>query len=189
MHTIDKTVHDNGIITTIEYDSDCESPFDGDDGIRIVVLHRRYSDPAKGACGSDPNEVMQWAKDNAKDWFVAPLWLYDHSGVAYRAGVANPFSCPWDSGQVGIIALKRSEWGSGKESDAKLLEYAKNAAETYGQWANGECYGYRVIKARRFEDGEICRDEDEGEEIDSCYGFIGYDGVEEALQEAYESAV
>jgi hypothetical protein len=42
--------------------------------------------------------------------------------------------------------------------------------ETYGQWVNGECYGYTVTYA----DGEV----------DSCGGFIGWDSVKEAAEYA-----
>ena len=33
-------------------------------------------------------------------YVILPLYLYDHSGITMRT---NPFSCPWDSGQVGFI--------------------------------------------------------------------------------------
>ncbi|QIV65788.1 hypothetical protein Cp1R7AA1_028 [Mesorhizobium phage Cp1R7A-A1] len=156
----------------ISHDEDCEQPYDGDEGVKIVVLHRNYIDPAKGKLGRSADEVQQWAKDNARDWYVTNLYMYEHSGVAYRAGERNPFSCPWDSGQVGIVALKKSDWGRGKgERNAKRLEYAKGVAEEYGRWANGECYGY------------VLRDP-EGEERDSCWGHIGFEWVEESAKEA-----
>ncbi|MBS3648821.1 hypothetical protein KEU06_09405 [Pseudaminobacter sp. 19-2017] len=165
----------NGWSAEIHQDEDCERPYQDDDAVRIVVLHGRYIDPAKGNCGSDPDEVARWVKENARDWFVTNLYLYDHSGVAYRAGERNPFSCPWDSGQVGIVALKKSEWGRGKgERNAKRLEYAKSVAEEYGRWANGECYGYVLH-------------DPEGEESDSCWGHIGYDWVCEAAKDAAEA--
>lgn len=157
---------DGGFTAEIHYDQDTEMPYAGDEGLHIVVLHGRYIDPSKGAIGSDPKAVQKWCDENDSDWYTVPLWMYDHSGTVYRVGGENPFHCPWDSGRVGIIALKRSEWGSEGVTEEKLFEYAQGVAETYSQWANGECFGY------------ILKDED-GEEIDSCWGFIGMDHVEE----------
>ena len=163
---------ENGVYIEIEHDQDCDSPYDGDDGIKIVILHRNYTNPNKDV-GTTADEVLEWCKDNAREWFITNLFMYEHGNVALRAGERNPFGDPWDSGQVGIVALKKSEWGKGKgERNAKRLEYAKNAAEHYGQWMNGECYGFIIKNA-------------DDEELDSCWGFIGMDDVE---QEARASA-
>lgn len=170
---IEKTIElENGLKAEIVHDSDCEMPYADDDAVRIVVLHRRYIDPSEGKCGRTPEEVERWTRENARDWYVIPLWMYDHSGTAYAVGASNPFHCPWDSGRVGIIALKKSEWGKGRgERNSKRFEYAKSVAETYTSWANGDCWGY------------VLKDAD-GEHLDSCFGFIGMDSVEEAAREA-----
>ena len=113
-------------------------PYSDDPGVRIVILHGRYINPDTGRCGVNPAGVTEWMKKNKDKWFSIPLWLYDHSGTVYRVGWDNPFSCPWDSGRVGIIALKRSEWGKGDESDYVMLPFAEGVAEEYTQWANGD---------------------------------------------------
>ncbi len=154
----------HGLTASIYHDPDVEQPSVCDDALRIVVLHRRYIDPSDGACGSDPDEVAEWERNNAAAWFSIPLFLYDHSGSVYRVGNSNPFHCPWDSGRVGIIALKRSEWGSGAAPDEKLEEYAAAIAAEYTDWANGECYGYVLFDAG-------------GQDIESCWGFIGMETV------------
>lgn len=160
-----------GFSARIYHDQDVEQPFEDDDAVRIVVLHRRYIDPSKGACGRDPDEVAEWERENAPDWFTIKLFLYDHSGTAYRVGHSNPFHCPWDSGRVGIIALKRSEWGKGKVSDDTLADYAQRIAEHYSEWANGQCFGYVL-------------EDSSGNELDSCWGFIGMESVEQEAQAA-----
>jgi len=162
---------ENGRKIRFEHDQDCEAPFDVkyDSGTRIVVLHRRYVDPSKGECGTDPDEVEAWTKKNKAKWYIIPLWMYDHSGTAYRVGQNNPFNCPWDSGRVGIIALKRSEWGP--KSEEEYFKAAQSVAETYSDWANGNCYGYII-------------EDEEGEELDACWGFIGMEHVEESARHA-----
>lgn len=170
-----ETLHfDSGLQAEIHLDSDIEQPFEADDGVRIVVLHRRYRDPADGACGRDPDEVADWERANKADWFTIPLFLYDHSGTAYSVGWSNPFHCPWDSGHVGIIALKRSDWGSSQPSDHELQQHAQAVAEAFTSWANGECYGY-ILHDRH------------GIEIDSCWGFIGRKAVDDQAKAAADA--
>jgi hypothetical protein len=45
-------------------DQDVEQPFRDDEAVRVVVLHRRYIDPAQGTCGTTPNEVAIWEREN-----------------------------------------------------------------------------------------------------------------------------
>lgn len=161
---IETVRYESGLRAEIFHDPDLEQPFRHDDAVGIVVLHRRYGDPARGACGRDPDEVRQWERENAHEWFTIPLFLYDHSGTVYRVGETNPFHCPWDSGRVGIVALKRRHWGNGHPSDAELAAHAQTVAESYTAWANGECYGYILRDAH-------------GHELGSCWGIIGRDAV------------
>lgn len=57
--------------------------------------------------------VENLSKDNLEylisisdELIILPLYLYDHGGITIKT---NPFSCPWDSGQVGwIYAIKET---------------------------------------------------------------------------------
>lgn len=171
MNPVDTIEFENGVKARIFHDGDVEQPFACDDAVRIAVLHRRYVDPCGGACGSGPDEIAAWERENADEWYTIPLFLYDHGGTIYRVGQSNPFHCRWDSGRVGIIALKRSEWGNGHESGDWLADCAQSIAEEYTNWANGECYGFVL------QDPAGC-------EIDSCWGYLGMDAVREAATEA-----
>jgi hypothetical protein len=99
---------------------------------------------------------------------ILPLFLYDHSGITMNT---TGFNCRWDSGQVGFIFISKAkalkEFG-GKIITKKLRErletYLKNEVETYDQYLTGDVWGVQV-----FEDGE---------EVDSCWGFYGYDYAE-----------
>jgi hypothetical protein len=88
---IDTVRYGSGLRADIFHDADAEQPYLHDDAVRIVVQHRRYIDPARGACGRDPEEVARWEQDNRRDWFTIPLFLYDHGGTLYRTGRSNPF--------------------------------------------------------------------------------------------------
>jgi hypothetical protein len=112
---------------------------------------------------------------------ILPLYLYDHSGITMST---SPFSCPWDSGQVGVIycslAKAQEEWGTEdskkrgwdgeasytlKEDGSKrtlreaTIRYLTGEVKEYDQYLTGDVYGY-VVEA---EDGEE----------ESCWGFFG----------------
>lgn len=168
---VDTLRFEAGLYAEIHADCDAEQPYGADEAVRIVVLHRRYSDPARGTCGRDPDEVAEWERENRAAWFTIPLFLYDHGGTIYRVGHTSPFRCPWDSGRVGIIALKRSAWGTGATSDEELVACAEAVAAEYTSWANGECFGYVLHDAR-------------GIEVGACWGFIGRDAVDSEAKAA-----
>lgn len=104
-----------------------------------------------------------------KKFIALPIYLYDHSGQSIST---SPFGCRWDSGKVGYIYVDKKtvlkEYG-GKIVTAKLkkrvLGYLKGEVETYNQYIQGDVYGYRVV-------------DDEGEVVDSCWGFYGEDAAE-----------
>lgn len=97
--------------------------------------------------------------------FVAlPLYMYEHSGVSIAT---TPFSCRWDSGQLGYIYCtkkKALEEFGGKVVTKKVREkcFSNFVAEvkSYDMWQNGDVYGYEATY---------------GEEEDSCGGFYGTD--------------
>jgi hypothetical protein len=90
------------------YESSCSFPpfgrSDGEERLEYKdvpqkdVLAWLLDDLTIGQCQALLEPYMAWL----------PLWLYDHSGITMSCGAANPFYCPWDSGQVGwIIAEKK----------------------------------------------------------------------------------
>jgi hypothetical protein len=95
---------------------------------------------------------------------ILPLYLYDHSGITMRT---TPFSCGWDSGQVGFVLVTqkqlRENWGVKRPSTKRkeqLYDYMRAEVQTYDDYLTGNVYGY-----------EIRNDEDEV--VESCWGFYG----------------
>jgi hypothetical protein len=91
-----------------------------------------------------------------------------------------------ERGQDGWIYLSheklKEEYGTDIEA---AIRYMVGEVEEYGRWLTGETYGY-IIKERGDEDDEDF-DEDDAEEIESCWGFIGFDYVKEAAEEAADN--
>jgi len=116
-------------------------------------------------------EIRKYFKDVA---VCLPVHVYKHSGIAFSTEMSGQFACRWDSGTAGFIVITkeqiRENW-SIKRVTQKHIDHAERIAkaelETYGNWANGEVYGFQL--------------EEDGEEIDSCYGFYGYDIKENGI--------
>lgn len=110
---------------------------------------------------------------------ILPLYLYDHSGITMSTG---PFSCPWDSGQVGFIFVSkekaRKEYGwkrFTKKRVEKLEEYLRNEVKVYDQYLTGDVWCFSI-------------EDEDGEVVDSCCGFYGREDCEKQAEEAKEYA-
>lgn len=99
----------------------------------------------------------------AQKHIILPLFIYDHSGIAMNT---TGFHCPWDSGQVGWIYTKKDDVAQAflEERYSGALQEKAEAlligdVEYYNSFLQGECYGFILEKC--------------GEEVDSCWGFMG----------------
>lgn len=110
---------------------------------------------------------------------MLPLYLYDHSGITMST---KPFSCPWDSGQVGYIYVTledvRREWPC-KRVSAKRRAQAEQTliseVEMYDKYLRGEVYGYTIS-------------DENSDPIDSCWGFYGLAVAQEEAINALKAA-
>ena len=115
------------------------------------------------------NETLQWLQDEAEKYgyVLLPVYMYDHSGITIST---SPFSCRWDSGQVGFIYTnlervrditghKWQKWSEKRREKAR--EWLRGEIKTFDQYLRGDVYGFII--------------EEDGEEIDSCWGFYGED--------------
>ena len=181
-NVITEKVVGNHIIRTF-YDECPINPREDDNLGTMVCFHRRYSLGDKH--DYDSNDYNSWdemEKDIIKNenvGVILPLYLYDHSGITIST---SPFSCPWDSGQIGFIFISKKkmleEYG-GKIVTKKLKErverYLKNEVKTYDQYLQGEVYGVRVFEKELDEDGDDV-------EVHSCWGFYSEeDAIEDGM--------
>lgn len=101
---------------------------------------------------------------------IKPVYLYDHGCITIKT---TPFSCRWDSSQVGYIFITKDSLKSAyvnvKLTDEELNNLIESDIREYDHYIRGEVYGYSIIKTIKC---ECCGSEKE-EIIDSCGGFIG----------------
>lgn len=179
---ITEKVVGNHIIRTF-YDESPINPRKDDNLGTMVCFHRRYSLGDKH--DYDSNDYKGWdemKKDIIKNenvGVILPLYLYDHGGITIST---SPFSCNWDSGQIGFIFISKKkmleEYG-GKIVTKKLKEkvegYLKSEVEVYDKYIRGEVYGVRVFEKELDEDGDDV-------EIHSCFGFYSEESaIEEGM--------
>ena len=159
----------------VERDDALENPRAWGTGATLFLAwHKQYKigDPHPAGFSSIRDfggweELEKALRDNFRPVALLPVYLLDHSGVAYST---EPFSDPWDSGQVGfILALPSDEWkGVGPEAVRDAL---RGEIATYSAWANGDVWGYTV--------------QDDDRVLDSAWGLYG----EAAAREEGEAAL
>jgi len=181
------------IIVKIIQDDNAESPRTFDNFGVMACWHRRYNlgdvQPKE-----DPTE---WLKENApKGSVVLPLYLYDHSGITMST---SGFSCPWDSGQVGVIvatpeAIRKSFLVKRitKKVRERVIEWLKSEVKVYDLFLTNNVWGYTIESVK---DCSSCGHETKGDEDvdDSCWGFFGDDldstGIKEHVDPKYHEAL
>jgi len=141
------------------------NPREDDDGHqgKMICFHGRYRLGDKHDW-SNPNDFHN-SKEFRNALVALPLYLYDHSGITMKT---TPFSCPWDSGQVGYIyaTMKRYTELTGRKSINKVLKERlrkelENEVKVYDQYLTGDVYDLEII-----ENGEV---------VDTFHCFYGQD--------------
>lgn len=164
----------NNQILKIYQDSDNESPRTAWDNLgKMVCFHKRYDLGDKHKINHNDFESFEDMAEKITDGGeYLPLFLYDHGSVTINT---SPFSCRWDSGQVGFIYISKQdiikEYGNDNKKTRKtVLKVLESEVKTYDQYLRGDIYGFKLIEI------ETCSLGHEHEnEIDSCWGFYGSD--------------
>lgn len=162
------------------HDDDAISPRKWDNICVFHVAHCRYAFGDENHNNIESINAANMEAHRNGD-IVLPLYMYDHSGITINL---TPFSCKWDSGQVGFVAVPRlkmiEEFGKKiftPKLKARALEIAKAEVKEMDQYLVGDVYGFKVFgPIQGDEDDDDCR-----EELEACWGFYG---EEYAIEEA-----
>ena len=163
-----ETVEQDGFTLKLYQDTDPQSPEEyenPENGAFIVTTKNRYFQTIPE--GYDVQAIGDYLKTHKlyHNHEVFPLYAYIHSGVALSLGRLGQFADPWDSGQIGWALVRRDAVPKDKRYKA-----AEGVVETWNQYLSGDVYGYVI--------------EEDGEHLDSCWGFYGRDY---AMTEAKEA--
>ena len=149
----------DSIFYTITRDIDPVSPdtWDSED-VFLASKYRNFS-VRESFLSQDPPKEEYW---------VFPLWVYDHSGIHLSTG--GPV-CQWDSCNPGYVYVRKDVWQSQKEA----LKAADGLLEDWNYYLSGDVWGVRVYK------DNVCGScgNNDPEELEACWGISGYSNAEE----------
>lgn len=165
-----------GYTIKIYQDEYCDNPRTVFDHLGTMALfHRRYALGDKDHrfdYDGGAQDAMDYFSQDPKDVIYLPVYMYDHSGITIST---RPFSCPWDSGQVGWVFVtidKVKEEYHVMRVSKRLRDQITSQLEAevreYDHFLTGDVYGY-VIESP---DGEV---------IESVWGYYGDDEIESCM--------
>lgn len=179
-----ETLEYKGYDIDIYYDPDAESPRAWDNLGTFYTAHSRYRPEKEFDEHFRQEEVFgpydDFSNSFEKKYIAQNLYLYDHSGLTISSG---PFSCRWDSGWFGIVAVSvekvRKEYGWKLLTAArrrKIEEYLQGEIVTYNEYLQGEVYGYQITPAG-----------DKDNVLESCWGYYGKSGLRQLEDECRDT--
>jgi hypothetical protein len=145
----------------------------------MVCFHRRYELGDKLDLRAEDfrgwDEVEEHLRKSLGAGIVLPLYLYDHGGLRMKVGSFQGHlpqgHAEFDSGQVGFIYITadkiREEFGDSKSLE-EVADYLRSEVDLYDDFLSGSVYDYRILDPN-------------GEEVDACGGFYGYDHEKSGL--------
>ena len=144
-------------------DEGCENPIEEDcfwEGAALCLDFGRYGELKTPALkDTTPQQLLDMVRhgdggsNDYKGWHIFPVYAYIHSGITINLG---GFSCPWDSGQCGFIAVNPKEY----PDEGGAYKYAQSMIETADDYLTGNVYGW-VVK------------DTAGEVVESAWGYFG----------------
>ena len=177
------TIEYKGQNIKIYQDTDPQDPREWDNIGNMLCFHGRYNlgDKSEFKAGDFGGweEVKEYLLKEKKAKVIAPLYLYDHSGLRIKigsfAGLLSQGHAEFDSGQVGFIYATdesiKKEYNIKritKNIKEKVMKVLEAEVDIYDKYISGEVYGFKA-------------ETEKGEAIDSCWGFYS---EEDAVGEA-----
>ena len=78
-----------------------------------------------------------------KDYWFFPIYAYIHSGMAVST---TPFSCKWDSGVLGHVAVKRPSKGGIFKTRNAFMKHLTVMTDILNSYIQGDCYAIVIEK-------------------------------------------
>lgn len=135
---------EGNFIVKVFYDEFSTNPRDIGGMTKMICFHKRYKlgdkHDYKFTDYSGWEEMKEDIIKNENVEVIYPLYLYDHSGITIST---SPFSCQWDSGQVGWIYITKDDVKEYGISDPGSM--IEGDVEMYDKYLRNEVYYYQVI--------------------------------------------
>lgn len=170
-----------GYKVQVVYDTDPSNPREWNDGNAVMITwEREYASPDDNWGGwgkydeSGPDDFRAWLAERKRerhsaDPGVVYLWL---DRERYNGGIStmtlDHYRADYADGVIYATYEMIREWQGTRGLTAKMkadaLAGLADEVETYSLWATGEVFGYII-------------GDDDDDHKESCWGFIGGDGI------------
>lgn len=176
-----KSIDYKGMTIRMCYDLNADSPREWDNVGTIYSNHKYYNPDGHkiDEIENEDGELVSGELDMRFIWL--PIYYYEHGGLSVSTRRDYPYNDKWDGGLFGIIAVEkervRKDWGwkaITKKRREQILRCLEGEIEIFDSYCKGDVYGF------------VVEDED-GEQIDSCYGYYGDEGMKDAIFDAEDS--
>lgn len=163
----------------IVQDEDAQSPTEFDDTVFLISEHKDFCVPSAEQTKAMRQQGRRWNVDVAaeiehrkKTHHVFLLEAYIHSGVVLALAREGNFpDRQWDVSLCGAVFVDKSE----TKSKDKARDMARGKIDEWNQYLSGDVWGYIV-------------EDENGNHIDSCWGFYGREHAEHESAAALKNA-
>ncbi len=155
----------------IEQDQDAMSPAEWEDEAVFLVANHRdfFVPPNKHERNFDVAAIIE---ENKKGHHVFLLEAYIHSGVRLAlAGEGNFPDRRWDVSTLGAVFVAKS----GCRTRKAAYKVAQSKVEEWNMYLSGDVWGFII-------------EDDDGNHLDSCWGFYGREYCEREGAQALKYA-
>ena len=163
----------------VSYDEYAYSPRENSNVSCLFLNHRRYDFEWYDSGISKGDNIDELVKElKASGYkYIMPVYAYIHSDVSLSLG---SFSCPFDSGVLGVIAttdgnIREMGIKKHKKNIIKAYEYE---LDLYNKYINGYVYAYETLKANTCK----CCNNVSYDIIDSCVSIYDDDDALETAK-------
>ncbi len=164
-----------GYTCKVVYDPDPQSPDDWDTLGTIYANSRNYNPQ-----NHHMDEIVETDDKGGwhvnKDYLYVKIYAYIHSGIALSCSRSGQFADQFDSTLFGLMAVHKDkvaeEFGDITNADnyEKVMKCLEGEVECWDMYYQGQVFGYEVL-------------DEEDDVVDSCWGYYGYEGADEAMAE------
>lgn len=161
------------------------SPRDNDNVGEMICFYKGWELGDENDLNQDDfnswEELKEYLIKEKKAVIILPLSVYEHGSLTIKIGnykgLLPEGHYEFDTSNVGFVYVtkeKLKEEGLTKKKAEKIINAE---VEEYNKYLNGEVYGFKITKTKKCK----CCNHIEEIDIDSCWGFIGYENIDEEL--------
>lgn len=164
-----------GYTVRIVQDGDAESPRDWDCNASTFVLsHGRYNLPNEASVSFGDFDSWAEVAEHLREVYnvVGLLQVFGYEHGALTISCAS-FSDSWDSGTLGLVYMTKEQQEETGIATENIEEVLRQEVATYDQYLTGDVWGYVI-------------EDEEGNTIDSCWGYLGSECAEEEARSQAE---